>query len=100
MDPLFSCVFYCTFHNRLSNDILQKVILKKSSQSLSSEALTFGHKRFQNAVKQNLHDCQFFIALEGVGGGGGGAGGKRHNFVGPTFLDPPLFFADLFSQSS
>lgn len=27
------------------------------------EALTFGHRCSQNAVRQNLHECEYFIAV-------------------------------------
>ena len=63
-----------------SNDIMQSCNrFKKCSQSLSSKDLTFGDKCSKNAVKQNLHECEFFIAVER---------GSRHNFW--IFLDPPL----------
>ena len=56
-------------------------------KSLPSEALTFGRKCSQNAVKQNLHEFQFFIAVEaGRSGGGGGLLRSRHNFFGPLLL--------------
>ena len=46
---------------------MQSIVLIKNV--LSSEALTFGHKCFQNGLKQSLHDCEFSIGVEGGGSG-------------------------------
>ena len=46
--------------SRISSLITQSVVLLKSSQSLSFEALTLGPKCSQNAVKHNFNKGEFF----------------------------------------
>ena len=69
---------------------MQSIVLIKNL--LSSEVLTFGHKCFQNGLKQSLHDCEFSIGVEG---GGSGLLPSRHNFFANPFFsgfsaDTPL----------